>query len=90
MLVYCCTFTLFLVLCAPSTPFELVAGFVYPFGWALVLNFVGKWAGSVACFLLGRRFGAATRSLMGGGGGEAVGGGAGAESMPALLAELDR
>jgi uncharacterized membrane protein YdjX (TVP38/TMEM64 family) len=73
--VYTLAFAAAIVLCGPSTPLELVGGFCYPFWIALLLNGLGKWAGSVLSFQIGRHFAAAARRYLGGGGGaEPVGG----------------
>ena len=50
MLLYLVAFVVWLLLCAPSTPYELVGGYVYPLPRALLLNVIGKWAGS-SCVL---------------------------------------
>ena len=85
MAIYLLAFALFLVACGPSTPFELVGGFVYPLWWALALNALAKWAGSVLCFLIARRCGSATRRLLHGGSAAAAAGAA----LPPILSSLD-
>ena len=84
MLIYLLSFTLYLVVCGPSTPLELVGGFVYPLAWAVLLNGLAKLCGSVLCFLIARRFGACARQLMSGGSGAAAGG-----SLPPALKLID-
>ena len=56
MLLYILVFCMYLLLCGPSTPFEMLGGVVYPLPSAIVLNMLSKGLGSVACFLLARRF----------------------------------
>lgn len=85
MLVYLLAFTFYLVVCGPSTPLELVGGFVYPLTWAILLNGLGKLFGSVLCFLIARRFGACARQLMSGGSTQTLAGG----SLPPALAMID-
>ena len=85
MLIYLIAFTFYLVMCGPSTPLELVGGFVYPLAWAILLNGAAKLCGSVLCFLIARRFGACARQLMSGGSTEAAAGG----SLPPALAMID-
>ncbi len=85
MLIYIFAFTFYLVICGPSTPLELVGGFVYPLPWAILVNGLGKLFGSVLCFLIARRFGACARQLMSGGSAEAASGG----SLPPALAMID-
>lgn len=85
MLIYVLVFIFYLVICGPSTPLELVGGFVYPLAWAVLLNGVAKLLGSVLCFAIARRFGACARRLMNGGSSEAAAGG----SLPPALAMID-
>ena len=50
MLIYLLVFTVYLVICGPSTPFEMLGGFVYPMAWALLLNTAAKLVGSVSTY----------------------------------------
>ncbi|TMW58547.1 hypothetical protein Poli38472_010106 [Pythium oligandrum] len=52
--VYVATFTLFIILCFPSTAFELLAGYIFGFWLGFILASVGKLLGSVLSFVIGR------------------------------------
>ena len=51
---YVCCFTSFIVLCFPSTAFELLAGYIFGFSLGLILATTGKLVGSVLSFVIGR------------------------------------
>ena len=53
-LVYVICFTSFIVLCFPSTVFELLAGYVFAFWLGLLLATLGKLVGSVLSYVLGK------------------------------------
>ncbi|KAF1330398.1 Atp-binding protein, partial [Globisporangium splendens] len=52
--VYVLAFTTFIILCFPSTAFELLAGYIFGFWLGLLLATIGKLLGSVLSFLIGR------------------------------------
>lgn len=52
--IYVGSFTLFIILCFPSTAFELLAGYIFGFWLGLLLASIGKLAGSVLAFFIGR------------------------------------
>ena len=51
---YVCCFTSLVVLCFPSTAFELLAGYIFGFALGLLLATTGKLVGSVLSFVIGR------------------------------------
>lgn len=51
---YVCCFTSFVVLCFPSTAFELLAGYIFGFWLGLLLATTGKLVGSVLSYGIGR------------------------------------
>ncbi|KAF4325099.1 hypothetical protein BBO99_00000537 [Phytophthora kernoviae] len=51
---YVSSFTLFVVLCFPSTAFELLAGYIFGFWLGLLLATTGKLVGSLLSFVIGR------------------------------------
>ncbi|KAL4130453.1 hypothetical protein PRIC2_006450 [Phytophthora ramorum] len=52
--IYVCSFTAFVVLCFPSTAFELLAGYIFGFWLGLLLATTGKLVGSVLSYCIGR------------------------------------
>ncbi|KAL3660249.1 hypothetical protein V7S43_014779 [Phytophthora oleae] len=52
--IYVCSFTAFVVLCFPSTAFELLAGYIFGFWPGLLLATTGKLVGSVLSYIIGR------------------------------------
>ncbi|CAH0492173.1 unnamed protein product [Peronospora farinosa] len=53
---YVICFTSFIVLCFPSTVFELLAGYIFGFWLGLLLATIGKLVGSVLSYVIGRYF----------------------------------
>ncbi|KAF1793711.1 SNARE associated Golgi protein [Phytophthora cactorum] len=51
---YVCSFTCFVVLCFPSTAFELLAGYIFGLWLGLLLATTGKLVGSVLSYVIGR------------------------------------
>ncbi|CEG36628.1 atp-binding cassette superfamily [Plasmopara halstedii] len=51
---YVCSFTCFVVLCFPSTVFELLAGYIFGLWLGLLLATTGKLLGSVLSYVIGR------------------------------------
>ncbi|KAJ0412019.1 hypothetical protein ATCC90586_004565 [Pythium insidiosum] len=48
------SFTIFIILCFPSTAFELIAGYIFGFWLGFLLATIGKLLGSVLAFMIGR------------------------------------
>ena len=56
-IVLCAVEVVWIVLCLPSTPLEMLIGSTYGFGVGFVIDTVGKSTGCMCAFVLGRRVG---------------------------------
>jgi uncharacterized membrane protein YdjX (TVP38/TMEM64 family) len=57
-LVYFLVFSLWLIVCLPATPLQLVAGFTFNFGWGYVISLLASIVGASTSFAIGRAAGA--------------------------------